>query len=143
MLSLLSAQITRSRAPAQRLRAGEKGCGQSGSLIAFGEKKSAAATSKRTFGVHPLPAFARWPEVAGGEALAGLLCPGNAGPPPLPDLAALARGRRHRAHRQRWRHLRAEPARPTPVLTEPGPPDSKPPSPGGTAAPCGFRFPLP
>jgi len=47
--------------------------------IAHSEKENAAATWKKTFGFHPLLAFADRPEVAGGEALAGLLRPGNAG----------------------------------------------------------------
>src|SRR6266516_1455250 len=47
--------------------------------IAFSEKENAAATWKKTFGFHPLLAFLDRPEVAGGEALAGLLRPGNAG----------------------------------------------------------------
>ena len=47
--------------------------------IAFSEKENAAATWKKTFGFHPLLAFADRPEVAGGEALAGLLRAGNAG----------------------------------------------------------------
>jgi hypothetical protein len=34
---------------------------------------------ERTFGFHPLLAFLDRPEVSGGEALAGLLRPGNAG----------------------------------------------------------------
>src|SRR6516225_372583 len=47
--------------------------------IAHSEKQNAAATWKKTFGFHPLLAFADRPEVAGGEALAGLLRAGNAG----------------------------------------------------------------
>jgi Transposase DDE domain group 1 len=47
--------------------------------IAFSEKENAAATWKKTFGFHPLLAFLDRPEVAGGEALAGLLRAGNAG----------------------------------------------------------------
>jgi hypothetical protein len=47
--------------------------------IAHSEKQNAAATWKKTFGFHPLLAFADRPEVAGGEALAGLLRPGSAG----------------------------------------------------------------
>lgn len=47
--------------------------------IANGQKENAAATWKKTFGFHPLLAFADRPEVASGEALAGLLCPGNEG----------------------------------------------------------------
>lgn len=47
--------------------------------IAHSEKENAAATWKRTFGFHPLLAFLDRPEIAGGEALAGLLRNGNAG----------------------------------------------------------------
>lgn len=47
--------------------------------IAHSEKESAAATWKRTFGFHPLLCFLDRPEIAGGEALAGLLRAGNAG----------------------------------------------------------------
>ena len=47
--------------------------------IAHSEKENAAATWKRTFGFHPLLAFLDRPEISGGEALAGLLRPGNAG----------------------------------------------------------------
>jgi hypothetical protein len=47
--------------------------------IAHSEKQDAAATWKKTFGFHPLLAFLDRPEVSGGEALAGLLRPGNAG----------------------------------------------------------------
>jgi hypothetical protein len=47
--------------------------------IAFSEKENAAKTWKKTFGMHPLLAFLDRPEVSGGEGLAGLLRPGNAG----------------------------------------------------------------
>lgn len=47
--------------------------------IAHSEKENSAATWKRTFGFHPLLAFLDRPEVAGGEALGGLLRAGNAG----------------------------------------------------------------
>ena len=47
--------------------------------IAHSEKENAAATWKHTFGFHPLLAFLDRPEIAGGEGLAGLLRPGNAG----------------------------------------------------------------
>jgi len=47
--------------------------------IAFSEKENAAATWKRTFGFHPLLAFLDRPDLSGGEGLAGLLRPGNAG----------------------------------------------------------------
>jgi hypothetical protein len=42
-------------------------------------KEQAAATWKKTWGHHPLLVFLDRPEIAGGEALAGLLRPGNAG----------------------------------------------------------------
>ena len=42
-------------------------------------KTGAAPTWKKTFGLHPLLAFLDRPEIAGGEALAGLLRCGNAG----------------------------------------------------------------
>ena len=42
-------------------------------------KEKAAGTWKKTFGHHPLLVFLDRPEIAGGEALAGLLRPGNAG----------------------------------------------------------------
>lgn len=48
-------------------------------VIAHSEKQHAAATWKRTFGFHPLLCFLDRPEIAGGEALAGLLRRGNAG----------------------------------------------------------------
>ena len=47
--------------------------------IAHSEKDNAAKTWKKTFGFHPLLAYLDRPDVAGGEALAGLLRPGNAG----------------------------------------------------------------
>ncbi len=47
--------------------------------IAHSEKENAAATWKRTFGFHPLLAFLDRPDIAGGEGLAALLRPGNAG----------------------------------------------------------------
>ncbi|HLS74713.1 MAG TPA: IS1380 family transposase [Actinomycetaceae bacterium] len=47
--------------------------------IAHSDKENAAATWKKTFGFHPLLAFLDRPEIAGGEALTGLLRKGNAG----------------------------------------------------------------
>ena len=72
--------------------------------IAHSEKENAAATWKRTFGFHPLLAFLDRPEIAGGEALAGLLRKGNAGSNTAADhvtvlrqaLAALPEGARPR-----------------------------------------------
>ena len=48
-------------------------------VIAHSEKEDAAPTWKHTFGFHPLYCFLDRPEVSSGEALAGLLRPGNAG----------------------------------------------------------------
>lgn len=42
-------------------------------------KENAAATWKKTYGHHPLLVFLDRPDIASGEALAGLLRPGNAG----------------------------------------------------------------
>lgn len=42
-------------------------------------KEQAAPTWKKSFGLHPLLAFLDRPEIAGGEALAGLLRTGRAG----------------------------------------------------------------
>ncbi|WUV60669.1 IS1380 family transposase [Amycolatopsis sp. NBC_01480] len=47
--------------------------------IAHSEKENAAKTWKKTFGFHPLLAYLDRPDVAGGEALAGILRPGRAG----------------------------------------------------------------
>ena len=47
--------------------------------IAHSEKENAAKTWKKTFGFHPLLAYLDRPDVAGGEGLAGILRPGNAG----------------------------------------------------------------
>jgi hypothetical protein len=69
--------------------AGERAPGADGSLIlvdidativlAHSEKEKAAPTWKKTFGFHPLAAFADHGAGAGGEALGILLRPGNAG----------------------------------------------------------------
>ncbi len=42
-------------------------------------KENSASTWKRTYGYHPLLAFLDRPDISGGEALAALLRPGNAG----------------------------------------------------------------
>jgi len=47
--------------------------------IAHSDKANAAKTWKKTYGFHPLLAYLDRPDVSGGEALAGLLRPGNAG----------------------------------------------------------------
>jgi Transposase DDE domain group 1 len=69
--------------------AGDRAPGAEGSLIpvdidativpAHSEKEKAAPTWKKTYGFHPLAAFADHGAGAGGEALAFLLRPGNAG----------------------------------------------------------------
>ena len=48
-------------------------------VISHSEKQDAAPTWKHTFGFHPLYCFLDRPDVSSGEALAGLLRPGNAG----------------------------------------------------------------
>src|SRR5699024_8296839 len=48
-------------------------------VIAHSEKQRAKATWRDTFGFHPLLVFLDRPEVADGEALAGMLRAGNAG----------------------------------------------------------------
>ena len=48
-------------------------------VIAHSEKEWAAPTWKRTFGFHPLVCFLDRSEIASGEALAGVVRPGNAG----------------------------------------------------------------
>ena len=70
--------------------AGERAPGADGALIpvdldativlAHSEKEKAAPTWKKTFGFHPLAAFADHGAAAGGEPLAIVLRPGNAGP---------------------------------------------------------------
>jgi hypothetical protein len=47
--------------------------------LAHSEKENAAATWKKTYGFHSLMAYLDRPDVSGGEALAGMLRPGNAG----------------------------------------------------------------
>jgi hypothetical protein len=42
-------------------------------------KENAAATWKKTFGFHPLLSYLDRPDISGGEGLAGILRPGNAG----------------------------------------------------------------
>jgi hypothetical protein len=84
--------IRRARAAARERAwslAGDRAPGADGSLIpvdidativlAHSEKEQAAPTWKKTFGFHPLAAFADHGAGAGGEALAIVLRPGNAG----------------------------------------------------------------
>ena len=69
--------------------AGDRAPGADGSLIpvdidatlvtAHSEKEQATATWKKTYGFHPLTAFADHGAAAGGEALGIMLRPGNAG----------------------------------------------------------------
>jgi hypothetical protein len=47
--------------------------------LAHSDKENAAKTWKRTFGFHPLLAYLDRPDIAGGEALVGILRPGSAG----------------------------------------------------------------
>ena len=48
-------------------------------VIAHSDKQDAAPTWKHTFGFHPVACFLDRPEIASGEALAGIVRPGNAG----------------------------------------------------------------
>jgi hypothetical protein len=48
-------------------------------------KENTAATWKKTFGFHPLLVFLDRPDIAAGEALAGLLRAGNAGSNTIAD----------------------------------------------------------
>jgi hypothetical protein len=48
-------------------------------VIAHSDKELAEPTWKHTYGFHPLLCFLDRPEIANGEALAGILRPGNAG----------------------------------------------------------------
>jgi len=73
-------------------------------VLAHSEKEHAAPTWKKTFGFHPLAAFADHGAGAGGEALAIVLRPGNAGSNTAAEhieaarlaLAQLPRGQRRR-----------------------------------------------
>lgn len=47
--------------------------------IAHSDKENAASTWKKTYGFYPLLAYLDRPDISGGEGLAGLLRPGNAG----------------------------------------------------------------
>ena len=47
--------------------------------LAHSDKENAARTWKKTYGFHPLLAYLDRPDISGGEGLAGLLRPGNAG----------------------------------------------------------------
>ncbi len=84
--------IRKARAAARErawARAGERTPGADGTLIpvdidativiAHSDKEKAAPTWKKTFGFHPLAAFADHGTAAAGEALAIMLRPGNAG----------------------------------------------------------------
>jgi hypothetical protein len=48
-------------------------------VVAHSDKELAAPTWKRTFGFHPIVCFLDRPEIASGEALAGIVRRGNAG----------------------------------------------------------------
>jgi hypothetical protein len=58
-------------------------------VVAHSEKECATPTWEHTFGSHPLYCFLDRPEVSSGEALAGLLRPGNAGPNTAADHIAV------------------------------------------------------
>ena len=48
-------------------------------VIAHSDKEGAAGTFKSTYGFHPLLCFLDRPEISSGEALSGIVRPGNAG----------------------------------------------------------------
>ncbi len=48
-------------------------------IVAHSDKQDAAPTWKHSFGMHPLLCYLAREDICGGEALAGLLRPGNAG----------------------------------------------------------------
>jgi len=81
-------------------------------VLAHSEKEHAAPTWKKTFGFHPLAAFADHGAGAGGEALAIVLRPGNAGSNTAAEhieaarlaLAQLPRGQRRRVLAKRRLH---------------------------------------
>ncbi len=77
-------------------------------------KAKAAPTWKKTFGHHPLPAFPDRPQIAGGEALAGLLRAGNAESNTAADHITVlgVRTRAIRTH-PRWWCARIRPGPPT------------------------------
>jgi Transposase DDE domain group 1 len=60
-------------------------------VIAHSEKEQAAATWKKTFGFHPMTAWADHGPDGNGEPLAILLRPGNAGPDTAADHIEAAR----------------------------------------------------
>ena len=99
LVSVLAADAPRALAAIRKARAaarerawalaGERAPGAGGAQVlvdldativtAHSEKQNAAPTWKKTFGFHPLAAFADHGTGAGGEALAIMLRPGNAG----------------------------------------------------------------
>ena len=104
-------------------------------------RSSAAATWKKTWGHHSLLAFLDRPEIAGGEALAGLLRPGNAGSNTAADhVTGVGSGRWSRCRR---------PTEPTPgrsgwatgsgAFAIPPVPPTPSPTPAGTVG-VGFSF---
>ena len=90
-------------------------------------KQNAAPTWKKTFGHHPLLAFLDRPEIAGGEALAGLLRPVMRAPTPPPTTSPCWSRRWHRC-RAGWRPGSAIPLRRRCwcAATPPGPPTLSP-----------------
>jgi hypothetical protein len=94
-LGLLRAGRARARAAAWRAGAAPDLSGElvldfdATVVISHSEKQGAAPTWKKTFGFHPLYCFLDRPDVSSGEALAGLLRPGNAGSNTAADHIAL------------------------------------------------------
>ena len=86
-------------------------------LTAHSEKQDAAPTYKRTFGFHPLLVFLDRPDVSGGEALAAVLRPGNAGSNTAADHITVL----NLALAQLPVHARPNPQDPTLPLAQEGP----------------------
>ncbi|EUA07751.1 putative iSMsm3 transposase [Mycobacterium kansasii 732] len=90
-------------------------------------KENAASTWKKSFGHHPLLAFLDRPEIAGGEALAGLLRKGNAGSNTAADHVAVLE-QALASLPPEWRPGPHNPAAPTVVVRSDsaGPPTASP-----------------
>jgi len=74
-------------------------------VLAHSEKEQAAPTWKKTFGFHPLAAFADHGAGAGGEALAIVLRPGNAGSNTAAEHIEAARLALAQLPRRLWRRV--------------------------------------
>lgn len=74
-------------------------------VLAHSDKEQATPTWKKSFGFHPLTAFADHGAAGGGEALAILLRKGNAGSNTAADHIATAKLTLFQLPKARWRHV--------------------------------------